>query len=424
MPSISRFEKALACIPGGVNSPVRAFGSVGGDPVFIQSARGPFLYDADGREYVDFICSWGPMILGHAFPPVIEAIIAAAQRGTSFGAATEAETEMAETLCRFVPSMDKVRLVNSGTEATMSAVRLARGATGRDKIIKFRGCYHGHADTFLIEAGSGALTHGHPSSPGVTPGAAQDTLLADYNDLSSVDSLCETFPGKIAALIVEPVAGNMGVVPPAPGFLEGLRKLCDEYGCLLIFDEIITGFRLGPAGAQGLYGVKPDLTTLGKIIGGGLPLAAYGGRADIMDQLSPLGPVYQAGTLSGNPVATAAGLATLTELAKPGFYESLNSKAERWEKDLRQALQGCSVPWHINRVGSLLTLFFAPRKVDSYASALSSDTARYAQFFTAMLGQGIYLAPSQFEATFLSSAHDETVMERALAAVRASIEGW
>ncbi len=422
MPLSSRFAQALRYIPGGVNSPVRAFGSVGGEPVFIRSARGPFLYDADGREYIDFVCSWGPMILGHAPEPVIEAIVEAARRGTSFGAVTEAETELAETLCRLLPGMDKVRLVNSGTEATMSAVRLARGATGRDKIIKFRGCYHGHGDAFLIEAGSGALTHGHPSSPGVTAGAAQDTLLADYNDLSSVDALFETFSGKIAALIVEPVAGNMGVVPPAPEFLAGLRKLCDRHGTLLIFDEIITGFRLGLSGAQGLYGVKPDLTTLGKIIGGGLPLAAYGGRADIMDRLSPLGPVYQAGTLSGNPVATAAGLATLKELEKPGFYEALNAKAERWEKDLRKALAGCSAPWQINRVGSLLTLFFAPEPVKNFASALASDTRRYAAFFGAMLGQGIYLAPSQFEAAFLSAAHDDAVLERAAAAVRQSAE--
>ncbi|MEO7427644.1 MAG: glutamate-1-semialdehyde 2,1-aminomutase [Fibrobacteria bacterium] len=422
----SRHARAAKVIPGGVNSPVRAFQSVGGAPVFVRSAKGPYITDADGRRYIDFVCSWGPMILGHAHPSVIEAVIKAAADGTSFGACTEAETEMAEAVRDCVPSVEKVRLVCSGTEATMSAVRLARGYTGREKIVKFRGCYHGHGDSFLIQAGSGALTFGNPSSPGVTRGSAKDTLLAEYNDLDSVRALfqaCGDGDEGIAAIIVEPVAGNMGVLVPEPGFLEGLRALCDGRKTLLIFDEVITGFRLGLAGAQGHYGVTPDLTTLGKILGGGLPLAAYGGRADIMDQLSPVGPVYQAGTLAGNPLATAAGLAMLKELRKPGFYETLNRRAEAWERDLRGALQGAPLPWRINRVGSLLTVFFAADPVRDYASAIAADTRAYGRFFHAMLDQGIYLAPSQFEAAFLSAAHDDAVMAETAEAVRKAIRG-
>jgi len=417
----SRHERARKVIPGGVNSPVRAFQSVGGAPVFVKSAKGPRITDADGREYIDFVCSWGPMILGHAFPPVIAAVQAAAVHGTSFGACTEAETEMAEAVRDCVPSVEKVRLVCSGTEATMSAVRLARGYTGREKIVKFRGCYHGHGDSFLIQAGSGALTFGNPSSPGVTKGSAQDTLLADYNNLDSVRALFKACGDEIAAIIVEPVAGNMGVLIPEPGFLEGLRALCDGRKTLLIFDEVITGFRLGLAGAQGFYGVKPDLTTLGKILGGGLPLAAYGGRADIMDMLSPVGPVYQAGTLAGNPLATAAGLAMLAEVRKPGFYASLNQRAEKWEADLRSALKGAAFPWCINRVGSLMTLFFCAGPVRDYDSALKADTKMYGRFFHAMLDQGVYLAPSQFEAAFLSAAHDDAVMAETAAAARKAI---
>ncbi len=416
-----RYERAKQIIPGGVNSPVRAFQSVGGAPVFMRSAKGPYITDADGREYVDYVCSWGPMILGHAHPAVIDAVVNAARNGTSFGACTEAETEMAEAVRDCVPSCQKVRLTCSGTEATMSAVRLARGYTGREKIVKFRGCYHGHGDSFLISAGSGALTLGNPSSPGVTKGSAQDTLLAEYNDLASVQAVFRANPDSIAAIIVEPVAGNMGVLLPEPGFLQGLRDLCDGKKTLLIFDEVITGFRLGLAGAQGHYGVTPDLTTLGKILGGGLPLAAYGGRADIMDMLSPVGPVYQAGTLAGNPVATAAGLANLRELRKPGFYETLNKRAEGWERDLRSALSGLKSPWCLNRVGSMLTVFFTAGPVRDYDSAVRADAKLYGRYFHAMLDQGFYLAPSQFEAAFLSAAHDDDVLARTADAVRKAV---
>jgi glutamate-1-semialdehyde 2,1-aminomutase len=419
----ARFERARRVIPGGVNSPVRAFGSVGGAPVFVRSARGAILQDADGRDYIDFVGSWGPMILGHAHPAVVEAVTRAAANGTSFGACTEAETELAEAVRDCVPSIDKVRLTCSGTEATMSAVRLARGYTGREKIVKFRGCYHGHGDSFLIQAGSGALTFGHPSSPGVTQGAAQDTLLAEYNDLDSVRALFRAHGDGIAAIIVEPVAGNMGVLVPEKGFLEGLRALCDGQKTLLIFDEVITGFRLGLGGAQELFGVKPDLTTLGKILGGGLPLAAYGGRADIMDRLSPEGPVYQAGTLAGNPLATAAGLAILKELRKPGVYDNLNRRAVAWEAGLRQALKPSPIPWCLNRVGSMLTVFFCEGPVKDVESALKADTKAYGRFFHAMLDQGVYLAPSQFEAAFLSAAHTDGQLIRVNEAVEKAARG-
>ena len=417
----ARFARARAIIPGGVNSPVRAFQSVGGSPIFVRSAKGPYIEDADGKRYIDFVGSWGPMILGHAHPAIIEAVVKAAEKGTSFGACTEAETELAEAIRDCVPSIQKVRLVCSGTEATMSAVRLARGFTGREKIVKFRGCYHGHGDSFLIQAGSGAMTYGHPSSPGVTRGAAQDTLLAEYNDLDSVRALFKENGHEIAAIIVEAVAGNMGVLVPEPGFLQGLRDLCDGQRTLLIFDEVITGFRLGLAGAQGFYGIQPDLTTLGKILGGGLPLAAYGGRAEIMDMLSPEGPVYQAGTLAGNPLATAAGMAALRELRKPGFYTTLHKSAEVWEADMRVALQKTSIPWTINRVGSLLTLFFTTGPVRDYNTALKADTKAYGRYFHAMLDQDVYLAPSQFEASFLSAAHDPEVMEKSGKAMRAAL---
>jgi len=407
-----RHERALKVIPGGVNSPVRAFKSVGGSPVFMDRAHGPYLVDVDGNEYIDFVLSWGPMIAGHAPPTVVAAVRAAAEKGLSFGASTEAETLLAERICAILPSVEKVRLVCSGTEATMSAVRLARGCTGREKIVKFRGCYHGHGDSFLVQAGSGALTFGNPSSPGVTRGAAQDTLIAEFNDLESVRKLFKANGHEIAAVIVEPVVGNMGVLPPEPGFLQGLRELCDGKNTLLIFDEVMTGFRVGLQGAQGLYGITPDLTTMGKVIGGGLPLAAYGGRADLMDQLSPIGPVYQAGTLSGNPLATAAGLATLDLITAPGFYERLEALSSRWENDLGAALSASPFPFRINRVGSMMTVFFSNKTVRDYDSAVGCDTALFGRFFQACLKEGLYLAPSQFEAGFLSITHDEEVLAR------------
>ena len=420
-PNLARHERARKVIPGGVNSPVRAFRSVGGSPVFVASGRGPFLMDVDGKVYTDFVLSWGPMILGHAHPATVEAVRKAAEKGLSFGACTEGETEMAERICGILPSVEKVRLVCSGTEATMAAVRLARGYTSREKIVKFRGCYHGHGDSFLVQAGSGALTFGNPSSPGVTRGAAQDTLIAEFNDLDSVKKLFAEH-ADIAAIIVEPVVGNMGVLIPEPGFLEGLRALCDGKNTLLILDEVMTGFRLSLQGAQGRYGIKPDLTTMGKVVGGGLPLAAYGGRADIMDRLSPEGPVYQAGTLSGNPLAVAAGLATLAEVSKPDFYDRLEKLSERWESDLRAAFADSPIPVRINRVGSMLTTFFTPNPVRDYDSATACDTALYGKFFQACLKEGLYLAPSQFEAGFLSIAHDEAVLALVADATRRAVK--
>ncbi|MFC1584137.1 glutamate-1-semialdehyde 2,1-aminomutase [Fibrobacterota bacterium] len=416
------FEKAKMLIPGGVNSPVRAFASVGRDPVFIASAGGPYVYDNQGKEYIDYVGSWGPMILGHNHPAVREAVIKAAEKGTSFGACTQAEVEFADMICGIMDSIQMVRLVNSGTEATMSAVRLARGVTGKDLIIKFRGCYHGHGDSFLIEAGSGALTFGQPSSPGVTKGTAQGTLLADYNDLVSVERLFDKYGQDISCVILEPVAGNMGVVPAEREFLTGLRKLCDINGSLLIFDEVMTGFRVGLQGAQGLYGISPDLTAMGKVIGGGLPVGAYGGRREIMEQLSPAGPVYQAGTLSGNPLATAAGIAVLKQLQLPGFYQGLEELARKWEGDLRAVLEASGISHTINRVGSMMTLFFTDGPVGNYADAVKSDTEKYAGWFRAMMDNGVYLAPSQFEAGFLSSAHDESVLERTAEAAAKSLE--
>jgi glutamate-1-semialdehyde 2,1-aminomutase len=417
----ARHARARQVIPGGVNSPVRAFKSVGGSPVFIDSARGPFLYDTAGRAYIDFVLSWGPMILGHAHPAVVSAVQKAAEKGLSFGASTEGETEIAERIRALLPSVEKVRLVCSGTEATMSAVRLARGYTGREKIVKFRGCYHGHGDSFLVQAGSGALTFGNPSSPGVTRGAAQDTLIAEFNDLASVQKLF-TEHTNIAAIIVEPVVGNMGVLVPDPGFLQGLRALCDGRNTLLILDEVMTGFRVSLQGAQGLYGIRPDLTTMGKVVGGGMPLAAYGGRADIMDMLSPEGPVYQAGTLSGNPLAVAAGLATLAEISRPGFYETLEGLASRWESDLRSVFTASPLPFQINRVGSMLTVFFTDKPVRDYDSAVACDTALYGRFFQACLREGLYLAPSQFEAGFLSVSHDDAILTRVAEATERAVK--
>ena len=399
--------EARRYIPGGVNSPVRAFRAVGCEPLFISRGEGPHLYDVDGRRYVDYVLSWGPLILGHAHPAVVNALMEAVQRGTSYGAPTELETELARLVVEAVPSIEMVRFVNSGTEATMSALRLARAYTGRDKIMKFDGCYHGHADSLLVKAGSGVATLGLPDSPGVPLGAAGDTLVAQYNDLESVRRLFEASQGEVAAVIVEPVAANFGVIPPRPGFLEGLRQLTRQDGALLIFDEVITGFRLGFGGAQALYGVVPDLTCLGKVIGGGLPVGAYGGRRQIMEMVAPVGPVYQAGTLAGNPLAMTAGIVTLRELARPGVYETLEQRSARLAEGIGAAARLAGVPVCQNRAGSLSCAFFTDRPVNDVASARSCDTARYARFFRSMLAKGVYLAPSQFEASFLSLAHGE-----------------
>lgn len=416
------FEKAKRFIPGGVNSPVRAFRAVGGNPLFIKRAKGAFLYDEDGNEYIDLINSWGPMILGHAHPGVDAAVREALASSPSFGAPTAREVEMAELICSMIPSVEKVRMVNSGTEATMSAIRVARGFTGRDKIIKMEGCYHGHGDSFLIAAGSGAMTFGTPDSPGVTRGTAQDTLTAPFNDLDAVDALVESNQNKIAAIILEPVVGNMGCVPPDPGYLQGLRELCSANGILLVFDEVMTGFRLAPGGAQAFYGVTPDLTTLGKIIGGGLPVGAYGGRREIMDFVSPAGPIYQAGTLSGNPMAMAAGLTILHELkSKPQIYEQLNQVSSQLAEGLRSQLEARNLPFSVNQVGSMLTLFFTGTVVRDYDTAKTSDTALFGKYFNAMLKRGVYLAPSQFEALFVSHAVTVELVQRILDASDAAL---
>ena len=399
------FAEARKVLAGGGNSPVRAFKAVGGTPLFIESARGARITDVDGNSYVDFVGSWGPLIAGHAPAPVVRAVAEAARRGTSYGAPTELETALAREVCRAFPSIERVRLVNSGTEAAMSAVRLARGVTRRDRIVKFDGGYHGHADSMLVRAGSGALTFGVPTSPGVPAALAELTFTLPYNDLRAVRELCERHGGEIAAVIVEPVAGNMGVVPPAPGFLEGLRDVTRRHGILLIFDEVITGFRVAYGGAQALYKVRPDLTVLGKIIGGGLPVGAYGGPERIMGQLAPDGPVYQAGTLSGNPLAMSAGLAMLAILRKAGTYAALERKADALARGLLAAAKAAGVPVTLNRVGSMMTLFFADRPVTDCASANRSDTQRYARFFRGMLDRGINLPPAQFEAFFVSTAH-------------------
>lgn len=417
-------NRAKKVIPGGVNSPVRAFKSVGINPVVIDRAKGSTITDIDGNNYIDFVSSWGPLILGHANNTILAAIENAAHKGTSFGAPTEIETEMAELIVKLVPSIDKVRMVNSGTEATMSALRLARGYTKRNLVLKFAGNYHGHADSFLIKAGSGAITLGLPDSPGVTTATAKDTLIADYNNLESVKELFRLHGKNIAAIIVEPVAGNMGVVLPKEGFLEGLRKLSDQYGALLIFDEVITGFRLAKGGAQEYFDVLPDLTTLGKIIGGGLPVGAYGGRREIMDMLAPVGPVYQAGTLSGNPLAMAAGLAMLKVLNEtPDFYEDLERKAGKLEAGLKANFKKTGTKAVVNRAGSLLTLFFTEQKqVTSFNEAMLSDTEKYAKYFKSSLENGIYLAPSQFEAMFVSKAHTEEEINNCIEASLKAME--
>jgi len=405
------FEKAQNYLPGGVDSPVRAFGSVGGHPLFIERGRGSRIYDEDGNELIDYVGSWGPMILGHAHPQVVEALKRAIERGTSFGASTELETILAQMVCEALPSVQMVRFVNSGTEATMSALRLARAFTGRNKIIKFAGCYHGHHDSLLAQAGSGLATLGIPVSPGIPPSYTQETLVAPYNDLEVVERIFENHTGEIAAVIVEPVAANMGVVSPKPGFLQGLRRATEKDGSLLIFDEVITGFRVAYGGAQAVYGVVPDLTCLGKVIGGGLPVGAYGGRRDIMEMVAPRGQVYQAGTLSGNPLAMTAGIETLKVLSAPDVYVQLEERSSQLAEGLRHAAAGADVPVFISRVGSVLTLFFNSNEVVDYESARSSDVDLYARFFQGMLDEGIYLPPSQFEALFISLAHSKEDIE-------------
>ena len=418
------YDRAQHCIPGGVNSPARAFDSVGGTPLFIDEAEGAYLTDADGNRYVDYVGSWGPMIFGHAHPEVVEAVQEQAAFSTSFGAPTEIEIEVAELVCDLVPSVEKVRMVNSGTEATMSAARLARGYTGRDKIIKFEGNYHGHGDFFLIAAGSGPMTLSKPDSPGVTEGNAKDTLLAPFNDLEHVEKLMEAHEGEVACIIVEPVAGNMGCIPPEPGFLEGLRELCDRHDTVLIFDEVMTGFRVAPGGAQERYGVTPDLTCLGKIIGGGLPVGAYGGRQEIMDYVAPTGPVYQAGTLSGNPLAMRAGHAVLSKIAeeKDTLYDELEAFGAALEEGMQHNLDALGLDYTTNRVGAMASLFFTDERVMDQETAKTTDTDAYAAYFHAMLEEGIYLPPSQFEAIFFGAAHGKDELDATLDAQHAALE--
>ena len=413
------FDRAVKVIPGGVNSPVRAYGAIGIAPRFIDRADGCHIYDVDGKEYVDYIDSWGPMILGHNFPEVKESVLKACEKGLSFGCATAIEVEMAEFICDHIPHVDMVRMVNSGTEAVMSAVRVARGFTGKNKIIKFAGCYHGHSDAMLVSAGSGVMTSGVPDSAGVPKGCTEDTMTAVYNDLDSVRALMEQADGQTAAVIVEAVGANMGVVPPKKGFLEGLRKLCDEYGALLIFDEVITGFRLAFGGAAEYFGVTPDLVTYGKIIGAGMPVGAYGGRREIMELVSPVGKVYQAGTLSGNPIAMAAGLTQLKYLYEhQEIYKDLEEKGKRLYGGMKNILAEKNLPYHINHVSSLGSLFFTEQEVVDYISAKSSDTKAFSEYFKGMLAQGIHMAPSQFEAMFLSVAHTDEIIDQTLEAVR------
>lgn len=403
--SSALFAEAQKYIPGGVNSPVRAFNAVGGEPVFVKEAKGAYLYDEDGNKFIDYIASWGPMILGHAHQPVIDAVVDKAQKGTSFGIPTEIETEIAKLAVSMVPNIDKIRFVNSGTEACMSAVRLARGYKGRDKIIKFAGCYHGHSDSFLIQAGSGAVTFGSPNSPGVTQGTAKDTLLARYNDLDNVEELLKANKEEVAAIILEPVAGNMGCIIPKPGFLEGLRKLCDEHGVLLIFDEVMTGFRLAKGGAQELLNIKADIVCFGKVIGGGLPVGAFASRNEIMNHLAPLGPVYQAGTLSGNPLAMAAGLAMLSELNEnPEIFSSLSEKTAYLHKGLTKVLNDAKIPYTINRLGSMISVHFTEEAVVDFDSAAKGNNDTFKKFFHGMLAEGVYLPPSAFESWFLNDA--------------------
>ncbi len=408
------FEEAQTLLPGGVNSPVRAFRGVGGEPVFIDHAQGPYLYDVDGNKYLDYVQSWGPMILGHTYPTVVEAVVQASQRGFSYGAPTQAESELAKLVIERVPSVEMIRFVNSGTEATMSALRLARAYTGRDKIIKFSGCYHGHADMLLVQAGSGVATMGLPDSPGVPVEATKNTLTVAYNDSAAVEQLFQTYSDQIAAIIVEPVAANMGLVLPLPGYLEKLRSLTQQYGALLIFDEVMTGFRVASGGMQQRVGIIPDITCFGKIIGGGLPVGAYGGRLDIMRQVAPVGSMYQAGTLSGNPLAMAAGIATLTELGKPGQYEQLEHKSALLAEGINRAITDTKADVQLVRIGAMFCLYFTKNPVIDFASAKRSDTARFARFFWHMLEHGVYLPPSQFESCFISLALNDSMLNETI----------
>ncbi|MEL6253017.1 MAG: glutamate-1-semialdehyde 2,1-aminomutase [Bacteroidota bacterium] len=417
------FERAAKTIPGGVNSPVRAFKSVGGSPLFIKKAEGAYLYDEDDRKYIDYIGSWGPMILGHAYPPVIEAIREQVLSSTSYGAPTRLEIEMAELICNMVPNVDLVRMVNSGTEACMSAIRLARGYTGRSKIIKFAGCYHGHGDSFLIKAGSGAMTLGIPNSPGVTPGTAQDTLLAPFNDIEAIQTLATEHKGEIAAIIVEPVAGNMGCIPPLPGYLESMRKICTEEGIVLIFDEVMTGFRLAPGGAQEYLGIDADLVTLGKIIGAGMPVGAYGGKKEIMDHVAPVGPVYQAGTLSGNPIAMISGLTLLKELkSNPSIYTDLDKTCAELASGLSSICKEAGIPYQINRAGSMISLHFNEDAVTDLDSSAAGDHDRFRKLFHDMLEAGVYLPPSPYESWFLSAALTKEDIEKTVEAAKGSLK--
>ena len=420
--STAYFEKAKELIPGGVNSPVRAFKSVGGNPVFIKSAKGAYLHDVDGHSYIDLIGSWGPMLFGQAHPVIEEAVRGALSNGFSFGAPTYNEVLIAEKIISMIPSVEKVRLVNSGTEATMAAIRLARAYTKRDKIIKMEGCYHGHGDSFLIAAGSGVATLGTPDSPGVTVSTARDTLTAVYNDLESLETLFKANPTEVAAIIIEPVVGNMGLVIPKEGYLEGVQKLCKQYGALLIFDEVMTGFRLSAAGYQGLAGIQPDLTTLGKIIGGGLPVGAYGGKSEIMDMIAPAGPVYQAGTLSGNPLATTAGLAMLNLITdNPGVYAALEQRGSALKQELSADLASLGLNYTINQIGSMFTLFFTDKAVNNFSDAKTSDTALFGKYFKGMLEKGIYLPPSQYESWFLSAALGDSEYDQIISASKATL---
>lgn len=418
------FEQAKQFIPGGVNSPVRAFRAVGGTPVFIKRALGPYMYDSEDKRYIDYVLSWGPMILGHAHPSIMSAVEAKLKDGLSFGAPTEIETQLAKLLCEIMPNMDLVRMVNSGTEATMSAIRLARGYTGRDKIIKFEGCYHGHSDSLLIKAGSGALTMGVPSSPGVPASLANHTITLSYNDPEGVKEAFAKFGEQLAGVIVEPVAGNMNCVPPLPGFLETIREQCTQYGSVFIIDEVMTGFRLGITGAQGYYNIEADLTTLGKVIGGGMPVGAFGGKREIMEQIAPLGPVYQAGTLSGNPVAMAAGLAQITEISKPGFYQPLFDKTTQLAKGLEKAASDAGVPFTTNHVGSMFGGFFVNDEfstgdvISNYQQVMACNTERFNKFFHSLLAAGVYLAPASYEAGFMSAAHSDNDIQYTIEAAK------